>query len=192
MNRCYIVVACIALLVGMTACKTSEPIALEYATVQLHDVFTCRGLDAENRWIGVTDVFMPDQDSTVVVVARLEKLDHDNTIYYELVNPDNRVVFSELRRYPQQDVLGIAFSMPNLMDRGGEGQWKALVTSDGMAIGQTEFYIGEKPEEETEETNFFVIDDTESTDDEGVLDETPEERYSGYIREVTPTVSPSP
>ena len=172
-------------------CSTPSTLALKPATILERDVFVCKGLSQDNRWVGVTDQFLPDRDSRVVVVAVLDRQDTRKVINFELINPLNNVVTSETIYSPKQNPLGVYFSIPNLMKLGGEGEWKATVFSDGEAIGESKFLIGEKKEEDKDDTiEYFVVggEDDEETD-ESAQALSDEDRFSSYIREVTPTLS---
>lgn len=196
-NRTLIVVALRCLLVLVSSglwmgCQSSNRIALKPATILYHDVFTCKGLSADNRWVGVTDVFLPEKDSQVVVVAQLTNEEVKEHIFFELINPaDNVAVFEKLSS-PNRNPIGIYFSIPRLLDLGGEGKWKATVYANEVAIGQTTFYIGEKPEEEEEDDSkkYFVVgtDSGAETDNQqnefDALDQ--DQRYGSLIKEVSP------
>lgn len=181
-----LLVSCV-LLVG---CASQQEIAMQPATVLQRDVFTCKGLTKDKHWIGITDQFMPDQDTRVVVVAQFAEEDKEAIINYELRNPMNNVVLSEEKRYPQKNPLGIYFEMDTLMDRGGEGEWVANVFADGRPIGQSKFYLGEKPAdvEEIEGPRYYIVgeEETDQQEDAAVLSD--EERFADYIREVTPAI----
>ncbi|MEW6235665.1 MAG: hypothetical protein AB1656_09790 [Candidatus Omnitrophota bacterium] len=181
------------LIASLCSCTESVKISMRPAAVQLHDVFTCKGLSQDDRWIGVTDQFMPDQDSSVVVVANLAPEDQKTWVHFELTNPFGNVVLKEEFRYPKDSPLAVAFEMSRLMKLGGEGEWKALALSDGLPIGQAIFYIGEKPktEEETKGPRFFVVgDEVEEASAELEVDENNlNDRFADYIREVTPEIT---
>jgi len=176
----------------LQSCATSS-IALKPAAIVQYDVFTCKGLSAENRWIGVTDQFLPEKDSRVVVVAVLADKDINSFVNFELINPLDNVVISETMRHPKENPLGLYFEIPRLLKLGGEGEWKATVFADGMAIGEAEFRIGEKPKEDSDDTgpSYFVVgDESDSDEDAQKLQAASEEdRFSSYIREATPSLS---
>jgi hypothetical protein len=184
--------------IALLGCTSSERIGMDPATVLKRDVFTCKGLTEQNRWVGVTDEFLPEKDPRVVVVAQIAEEDKETILNYELRNPQKNIAFTEEKPYPRTNPLGVYFEMSTIMDRGGEGEWVATVYSDGMPIGQKVFYIGEKPEEmeEIEGPTYYIVGDEEEEDtiQEPLSDE---ERFSGYIQEVTPeeridTTQPSP
>jgi len=181
------------LIAMLCSCMENSKITLLPATVQLHDVFTCKGLSEDNRWIGVTDQFMPDQDSSMVVVANLAPEDKKTWVHFELTNPFSNVVLKEEFRYPQNNPLAVAFEMSRLMKLGGEGEWKALVLSDGLPIGQAIFYIGEKPktEEEAKGPRFFVVGEEpgEESAEADMEEKSVNDRFADYIREVTPELA---
>ncbi len=174
------------------SCATST-IAMRPAAIVQYDVFTCKGLSADNRWIGVTDQFLPEKDSRVVVVAVLSDKDRFNYINFELINPLDNVVLSETMRYPKENPLGIYFEIPRLLKLGGEGEWKATVFADGIAIGEAKFRIGEKSKEDSDDEGprYFVVGDESASDEDAqklqAISE--EERFSSYIREATPSLS---
>ncbi|MFB3787573.1 MAG: hypothetical protein ACE15F_14525 [bacterium] len=176
-------------------CSSTETISLNSATEMHHDVFTCKGLTPDGRWVGVTDVFLPGQDSRVVVVTQLTEDDTDQIAQVELVNPMNNVVLTEKRSYPQSQTMGIYYSLTKLMELGGEGKWKANAYVNGEPAGQAVFYVGEKPkEEEGPGTGYFVVGEESNSGDQPSGEEAvlPDEeifednRYDNYIREVTP------
>jgi hypothetical protein len=193
-------------LISAAGCTTANQVAMEPATVILRDVFTCKGLTADNRWVGVTDEFLPEDDTRVVVVAQFDDSDKERVIQYELVNPLNNIAFTETKKYPKQNPLGVYFELTDLMNNGGEGKWTANVFADGMPIGQSVFYVGEKREADLDGDGpqYFIVEDAlldDDADDLAVLSE--EETISTFIQEVTPkttipsspsiqTVTPSP
>ncbi|HOJ59819.1 MAG TPA: hypothetical protein PK878_06000 [bacterium] len=187
---------------GLGACSSTDTISLKPAKEMYHDVFTCKGLTADGRWVGVTDVFKPDEDSRVVVVTRLSEEDTEEIVHVELMNPLNNVVLTESRYYPRNQTVGIYFSMTKLLELGGEGEWRAIANVNGEPIGQAVFYVGEKPlEEEEPGTGFFVVgedtlsrkSDSLDEDDEGGNSFYGASRFDNYIREVTPELPiPSP
>lgn len=171
-------------------CST-QTIAMKPATLIQRDVFVCKGLSQDNRWVGITDQFLPDRDSRVVVVAFLDKQDSSKIVNFELVNPVDNVAASETLYFPKENPIGIYFSIPRLMKLGGEGEWKATVFADGEALGESRFYLGEKPEkEEKESTQYFVIGDEDEEDaDASAKALSEEDRFSTYIREVSPSLT---
>jgi len=184
----------VALGVGMTAifhgCATQN-LAMKPATLIQRDVFVCKGLSEDNRWVGITDQFLPDKDSRVVVVAFLDKQDSSKIVNFELVNPVDNVAASETLYFPKENPIGIYFSIPRLMKLGGEGEWKATVFADGEALGESRFYLGEKPEKKDEEAiQYFVVGDEDEEDaDASAKALSEEDRFSTYIREVTPSLT---
>ena len=166
---------------------------MEPATTLYRDVFTCKGLTEDRRWVGVTDVFLPEKDPRVVVVAQLAPEDALTTITYELTNPYRSVVLTERRVNPRENPLGIYFELDDLMKLGGEGEWKATVYADGLPIGQSVFYIGEKPEVEEEKAGprFLIIGEESLSEESASRETSPGEadRFGTYIREVTPELS---
>mgnify|MGYP006274083989 CR=1 FL=1 len=178
----------LALCLALSACQNSQEITLKPSTDLQYDLFTCKGLTAENIWVGVTDEFLPEEDSQVVLVARLTEADREKIVVYELINPNGLVAFNERQKYPQSEVLGISFDMHQLMERGGEGEWKAYVYSDAMPIGQTNFFVGEKPEDAEDDERFFIIGEESlaGAEDDAMSTAAPSNHYADYIREVTP------
>ncbi len=173
------------------SCATST-IAMKPAAIVQYDVFTCKGLSADNRWIGVTDQFLPEKDSRVVVVAVLSDKDISSYVNFELINPLDNVVISETMRYPKENPLGIYFGIPRLLKLGGEGDWKATVFVDGTAIGEAKFRIGEKSDEDGDDgPRYFVVGDESTLDEdaEKLQAISEEDRFSSYIREATPNLS---
>jgi len=171
------------------SCSTTKPIVLEPATALRHDVFACKGLTDDDHWVDLTDVFLPEKDPRVVVAAQLDPEDAKKFVQFELVNPAEAVVLTETRRYPKGKTLGIFFEMDRLMALGGKGKWKATVFSDGLPIGQSVFYIGEKVEKEAEEKgpHYFVVgEESLEKDLSEESAKSAEERLGKYIREVTP------
>ena len=182
----------VPLVLLLSSCSTGDRIAMEPATIQFRDVFTCKGLTADHLWVGVTDVFMPEEDPYVVVVAHLAPEDQETMVVYELTNPVDAVVLSEKRSYPKNNPLGISFSMDRLLALGGEGEWRATVYVDAKPIGDSVFYIGEKVERIEEEigTRYFIVGEESLEKDEAAADLlSDEERYGTYIREVSPELS---
>lgn len=177
------VLAAVGILIAGCSAKR---IAMQPSSETYHDVFACRGLTEDNKWVGVTDQFDPETDPRVVVVAVLGKDDREKTLHYELTNPQGNVAMTEKRIYPRQNILGIYFEVPRLMQIGGEGEWQANVFADGLPIGQANFVLGEKKEGEDEEggRQYYVVgadsDETEDAMPEG------SEAFESYIREVTP------
>lgn len=195
------IAAPLALLACLTAlwtggCSSAPRTAMKPARIESRDVFTCKGLTEEGRWVGVTDVFMPQEDAQVVVAAKLASKDHDARIIYELTNPAGVIAVSEQHTYPREEILGIAFAMDRLLALGGEGEWRATVYSDGLAFGDKVFYLGEKPEEEEAEgEGFFVVGEEslqEAAAAEAPAPPSEEERYANSIREVTPELEIPP
>ncbi len=173
-----------------------KQLAMKPATTLHRDVFTCKGLSADNRWVGVTDVFLPEENSRVVVVANFAPVDLEGWVIYELTNPFGNVVLQEEIQYPKNNPLGIYFEIHDLLKLGGEGEWKANVYSDDVVIGQQIFYLGEKPEDDfAPDTGFRVIgaepalDETAPEEDQARR--SAEDRFADYIREVTPS-TPAP
>ncbi|RJP35540.1 MAG: hypothetical protein C4527_00370 [Candidatus Omnitrophota bacterium] len=185
---------CLLILLGVTflTCSTSQKIAMEPAKVLNRDVFTCKGLTEDQRWIGVTDEFLPEQDDKVVVVARMSPQDQDAIVAYELTNPMQTVVLTDVKRYPKTNILGIFYDMDRLLKLGEEGEWKANVYADGNPIGQAIFYIGPKPETTEEETGprFVFVGEDSSTEEESDFPfESIKDRFGSYIHEVTPELT---
>ncbi|MDX9754779.1 MAG: hypothetical protein RBU29_12515, partial [bacterium] len=173
----------------VAGCVSSERIAMDPATVMNRDVFTCKGLTEDNRWVGVTDQFMPEEDARVVVVASLDKRDMEKIINYELKNPSRNVVFSENKPYPKKNPLGIYYSMDSLLAQGGEGKWVATVYADGEPIGQQIFYLGEKTEEEDDSDGpaYHIVEGDDIDDATEALEGlSEEERFANYVKEVSP------
>ncbi len=175
------------IVVGLLAsCGTSTTkVAMRPSKTMLRDVFACKGLTADNRWVGVTDQFMPETDPRVVVVAQLLPEDLESRIHYEFVNPLDTIVFVEEFDSPEHNPLGIYVEMSRFMDLGGEGQWTANIFSNGQAIGQTKFYIGEKPKDEMEDTGYFVVG-ADETGEEDEMEQLQNKPVGSYIQEVTP------
>lgn len=176
------------LVLSMWGCQTSQQAGIQNATIQSRDVFICKGLSADKRWVGVTDTFMPEEDIQIVVVAKFIEDDLGGRIIYELTNPQDMVVLTEEIKNPPNNPLGIIFPMDRLLEVGEEGEWLATVMVNGFAIGDAEFYIGEKPGEEEEgETEYFIVGE-DSVEDETTVPvlQSEEERYSNYIQETTP------
>jgi hypothetical protein len=173
---------------GLWSCQTSQMAGMQPATIQSRDVFVCKGLSADNRWVGVTDTFMPDEDTQIVVVAKFDKSDLDGWIIYELTNPQDMVVLTQKFRYPKHNPLGIPFPMDRLLKVGEEGEWRATVYVDEFPIGDSVFYIGEKPGEEEEgEAEYFIVgEDSVDNDSTVPVSLSEEERFSSYIQETTP------
>ena len=176
-------------ILSTAGCSSTDRVALEPATIQSHDVFTCKGLTVDRRWVGVTDVFMPKDDPQVVVVASFTREDQESRVIYELTNPLDAVVLSEPRTYPKQKILGIAFPMDRLMKLGGEGEWRATVYSDGIPIGDSIFYLGEKPEKEEEVKIPFAVVGESSLEEAAAPPLSEEEKYAKSIQEVSPELS---
>lgn len=174
------------------SCATQTP-SIKPATVMQRDVFVCKGLSEDNNWVGVTDQFLPDKDSQVVVVAFLDKKDIENVIHVELVNPVENIATSESVIHPKDKSIGVYFSIPKLLQLGSEGEWKAIVYSDGEAIGESKFYIGEKPtdKEEEEGPRYYVVgsEGEEESGDQNAQDLSEEDRFSSYIREASPNLT---
>ncbi len=185
----------LSLIVGIpliVGCSSSQQIAMEPAKILSRDVFTCKGLTENKRWVGVTDEFLPDKDEKVVVVARMAPEEKHTIVTYELTNPLGAVVITDTKRYPKEEVLGFFYDMTRLLKLGGEGEWRATVYSDGVPFGQAIFYIGEKIEEEGEGGPRYVTVGEESLTEEGETESPPgseADRYGSYIREVTPELS---
>ena len=60
------------------------------ATIQTRDVFICKGLSADNRWVGVSDTFMPEDDTQIIVVAKFNEKDLKKVLKLQnLVNEYN-------------------------------------------------------------------------------------------------------
>lgn len=177
------------LVLGFWSCQTSQVAGVKPATIQSRDVFVCKGLSAENRWVGVTDTFMPEDDTQIVVVAKFNENDLSGRIFFELTNPQDMVVMNEEVRNPPNNPLGIIFPMDRLLKVGEEGEWRATVYVNEFPIGDSIFYIGEKPgeEEDSGETEYFIVGEDsldDNTDVPVLLSE--EERFSNYIQETTP------
>ncbi len=183
----------LSIVIGLCAvlysCSTSRNIAIRPADVLSRDVFTCKGLTADKRWVGITDQFLPEEDDKVVVVARFSPEDQTKYLIYELTNPLRTVVTTDKVKYPNENILGIFYDMDRLMKLGGEGEWRATIFADHEPLGQAVFYLGEKPEETEEEAGpSFVFVGEESSEEETALP--PEsERFGSYIQEVTPELS---
>lgn len=177
------------LVLGFWSCQTTQIAGVKSATIQTRDVFICKGLSADNRWVGVTDTFMPEDDTQIVVVAKFNQKDLSGRIFYELTNPQDMVVMNEEIRNPPNNPLGIIFPIDRLLEVGEEGEWRATVYVNEFPIGDSIFYIGEKPgeEEDSGETEYFIVGEDSLDDDSDVpilLSE--EERFSNYIQETTP------
>lgn len=152
-----------ASVVFLNGCKTTEPVALEPAKAVLTDVFTCKGLAADGRWLDVTDEFDPENDIRVVVVAQIPEFMRRGLIMFELVDPSGTVAFVEKRNSPPQDHLGIWWDCQRLLERGGEGYWKANISVDEEVIGQARFRLGEPPEEDDFARGRYLMVTTERT-----------------------------
>ncbi len=155
------------------ACQTLSDYALEPATSELGDVFTCKGISTDGHWLEVTDVFDPKGDPRVVVVAQLGGNLRQGRLIYELIAPNGAIAFTEKRSYPKQTYLGLWWSVEQLMDRGGEGYWKANVYSDWTTVGQGEFRLGEPPEGDEEGMGRYLMV-TEESDGDLTLEPVPE------------------
>ena len=168
-------------------CTSSKQISMVPATALQHDVFACKGLTEDNQWVGVTDQFSPDKDPQVVIVTLLAKQDSEARLFFEIRNPMNNIVFTESKPYPRERIIGIYYLMDNLMNRGGEGKWVATVYVDGEPIGQSVFYLGEKPknEEEIKGQRYIVVEETEN-EKKVSLPVSEEERFANFIHEVSP------
>ncbi len=191
-NPLGFIAAAVCLLI---ACSTPSQIAMQPATVLERDVFTCKSLSPQNRWIGVTDQFDPQLDPRVVVVARFADEDMDTQVIYELQNPNNNIVLTEKIGKPTQKTLGVYFEMRQFERFGGEGKWIATVWGDGEPIGQQTFWIGEKIEEEGDGSDrYFVIGEESllSATAAAALDQYESQSYSDYIEEATPDVDAIP
>ncbi len=179
-------------LVSLMGCSSSDKLGIEPATITFQDVFTCKGISQDNKWVGVTDVFLPSQDPYVVVVAQLDKNDLKKKIVYELMNPNNNIALSETKSSMTQNPLGIYFPISELMKRGGKGQWKANVFADGVPVAQAVFNVGEKTdkEDEIDGPQFFVVGSETAEDENEPLDTlSDDDRFGSYIREATPELS---
>lgn len=135
----------------------SQRVGLYPASKQVVDVFTCKGLDEEGRWIEITDQFLPDADPYVVVAAQLQPEHRESWITFELTSPADFVVMSETTRYPKETDLGCHFDIERLMEVGGEGEWLAVVYADAMPLGKATFRIGEKRGEFEALSRYHVI-----------------------------------
>lgn len=176
----------------MTSCSTTRPIALLPASSLEHDMFTCKGLSSDQHWVDITDEFIPAKDSKVVIVIQLAPEDAKKMINVEINNPYETVVFSENLKYPKEKVLGLAYEMDRLMANGGEGEWKAFVFADGLAIGRAVFYVGKKTEKKEEEgPRYFVVGGESTAADEKLPANSspPTNHLSTMIREVSPELS---
>ncbi|MBI1389551.1 MAG: hypothetical protein GC154_14000 [bacterium] len=191
-------IVCLAIVVGLigfTCASTKNKIAMEPSTDLTRDVFTAKGLAQDNRWIGVTDVFDPEKDPRVVVVARFAKEDLEKHIVYEVINPENNIVMTEERFRPKNNPLGIYFDMNRLMDLGGEGKWKALIWGDGDPIGRAIFWLGEKKEGEgAGGPGYYVVgeDSLLKAEELEKLKKLDSLEYSNYIQEATPDLQAIP
>ncbi|MGC9328648.1 MAG: hypothetical protein ACP5I1_13510 [Candidatus Hinthialibacter sp.] len=176
----------------LLGCSSQDTIAMKPATVIQRDVFVCKGLSEDNRWVGITDQFMPEKDSKLVVVAFLDRTDLNKTLNFELTNPMNNIAASESLFRPKKNPIGIYFTIPRLMSLGGEGEWKATVFADGEPLGESKFYIGEKSDEEKEEgPRYFVVgaDSLEESSDSSGQESSESDRFSSYIQEATPNLT---
>ena len=135
----------------------AQRVGLYPATDQAVDVFTCKGLDEDSRWTGITDQFLPDVDPYVIVAAQLRPEHRESRVVYELTSPAEFVVISESMRYPKETDLGIHFDMRRLMEAGGEGEWCAAVYADGMPLGKAKFNIGEERKELAEVSRYAIV-----------------------------------
>ncbi|MBN2328369.1 MAG: hypothetical protein JXR73_14585 [Candidatus Omnitrophica bacterium] len=174
-------------------CSTQETIVMKPATVIQRDVFVCKGLSEDNRWVGITDQFLPEKDSKIVVVAFLDQFDVDKTLNFELTNPMENIAASEVLFRPKKNPIGIYFSMSRLMSLGGEGEWKATVFADGEPIGESKFHIGEKTEEDKDQEGprYFVVgaDTLEESPESSDQELSDSDRFSSYIQEATPNLT---
>ncbi|MDP8243428.1 MAG: hypothetical protein P9L94_05045 [Candidatus Hinthialibacter antarcticus] len=179
----------------VVACSTTSQIAMQPAAVLERDVFTCKSLSPENRWIGVTDQFDPDVDARVVVVARFSDEDMEKTVIYELQNPLGNIVLTEKIIKPKQKTLGVYFEMRQFERFGGEGRWTATVWGDGDPIGQEKFWIGEKIEDDDNGADrYFVVGEESllSATATQALDRFDNQSFSEYIEEATPDFNAIP
>lgn len=185
-------VSSIIIALAIQSCATKS-IVMKPSTIIQRDVFVCKGLSEDNNWVGITDQFLPTKDLQVVVVAFLDSLDAEKVINVELLNPMDNVAATETLLRPKERSIGIYFSMPSLIKLGGEGEWKATVFADGEAIGESKFYIGEKPvkDEKGEGPRYYVVgsESEEETGDESDSKRSEEDRFSSYIREATPNLT---
>lgn len=179
----------------IVACSTTSQVAMQPATVLERDVFTCKSLSPENRWIGVTDEFDPEKDPRVVVVARFADEDLEKIVIYELQNPNGNIVLTEKVGKPKQKTLGVYFEMRQFERFGGEGQWTATVWGDGEAIGQMKFWIGEKKEDEKDDSGrYFVVGEESllSATAAAALNQLDDKSFSEFIEESTPEIDAIP
>lgn len=179
----------------IVACSTTSQVAMQPATVLERDVFTCKSLSPENRWIGVTDEFDPERDPRVVVVARFADEDLNKMVIYELENPNGNIVLTEKVGKPNQKVLGVYFEMRQFERFGGEGKWTATVWGDGDPIGQMKFWIGEKNEDEKKDGDrYFVVgeDSLLSATAAEALNRLDDKSFSEFIEESTPEIDAIP
>lgn len=188
----------VAVLVVFSSCTNNKRIAIKPATTAQRDLFTCKGLSQDNRWVGVTDEFLPEKDPRVIVVAGFSPEDKNSWATIELVNPLSNVAAQEEIRYPKKDFIGIEFQMRRLMKLGGIGEWKVLFSVDGLPVETTKFYIGEKAQfaQEEEGPKYHVVgaeDESQTEEDTSELSaKSAEDRFADYIQEVTPELQTRP
>lgn len=185
-NRCFRMFPILAM--AFFSCQSTQQAGIQPAAIQTRDVFTCKGLTADHRWVGVTDTFLPDEDTQIIVAAKFNESDLGGRIFYELTSPMDMVVMNEEVRNPPHNPLGILFPMDRLLQVGEEGEWRATVYVNEYPIGDAVFYIGEKPgEEESTETEYIIVGEDSLDDGSDVpVSVSEEERFSSYIKETTP------
>ncbi len=152
----------------LAGCTAPARVALEPSESVLADVYTCKGLSEEGRWLDVTDEFDPEQDLRVIVVAQLSPGQQQGYILYELMDPLGYVAYVERRAYPKQAHLGIWWNCSDLVKKGGEGIWKATVYSDWNIVGQAQFRIGEPPVDEDIDQGRFMMITQENSDSDSL------------------------
>jgi len=167
----------------LMGCTHDKPaVGLFQATEDSVDVFTCKGLSEEGRWIDITDQFLPEEDPYVIVATQLNPEHRKGRVTFELTSPADYVVLSESKQYPDNLDLGVQFDIRRLLERGGEGEWTAAVYADGQSIGKALFTVGKKEEEEEETARYEVI---------GMESKETESAAGAGVEPATQTVTPA-
>lgn len=120
------------------ALADGSPVEIE--SVQLTErFFACTGRDGR-RW-GEEKTEFTEEETKIVLVAKLDDSRDRAWIIIEAVSPDGRIVAKEKRRFKEGEQLGFAFSPSKLLENSDSGQWRGLFWADGDPIGFVDFTL---------------------------------------------------
>jgi hypothetical protein len=121
--------------------------------ILFNEIFVCRA-ESPTHWVGVSNYFTHD-DPWIIAVARVEESLYraPEWISIDMENPAERIIVNDRIRTRRGYDHGVFYRTDRLLTKGGYGQWKVVLSVDGIAREAFRFTIAPEPWKPPEEVD---------------------------------------